>query len=353
MVQKTIKKPNKNEVVDNPHNEEKSLAIPKFMDPINSFHLYGDIIFQDKLKDEDVGLMSQYHDFRHLLNLQFHDEYNIWTSEFSTPSYELDSWKLIYDRLMTLGNTQAFELAQTIDLTFISTENQVKPEKHLNVEISDLTSQVNYLKYLKEVEKVLKNKKNSVHLFLMYEMHSLKRGLELNKMGYSKPLVDLVWGEESWFVDYTLKFYFYDFLTIEKERYFDYIKNNILSMKTQSKCMEVKFCTLEGISTHLTPLDSARFCLDEHGNVLGLFLIFEFPFQEKFLNLVTKSREKTTKISKRRKKREDVLEGILNFYYVGENFIQNTHDNKENVKSEVKDKSQDQNQKRCGFRNLE
>ena len=124
-------------------------------------------------------------------------------------------------------------------------------------------------------------------------------------------------------------------------------------MKTQSNCMEVKFCTLEGIFTHLTPVDSTKFCLDEHGNVLGLFLIFEFPLQEKFLNLVAKSREKRTKISKRKKKRDDVLEDILNFYYVGEKFFQNTQYNKGNTKNEVLYKSQDQNQKRCGFRNLE
>ena len=353
MVQKTIKKPNNKEISDDSHKEEKYPSIPKFIDPINCFHLYGDIIFQDKLKEKDVGLMSQYHDFRHLINLQFNDECNIWTTEFSTPSYELDSWKLIYDRLMTLGSTPAFELAKTIDMIFISTEIQVKPEKDLKIKMPELTSQVNYQNYLKEVEKELRKKRNGFHLFLMYDMHSLKRGLELNKMGYSKPLIDLVWEEESWFVDYTLKFYFYDFLTIERERYFDYIKNNILSMKTQSNCMEVKFCTLEGIFTHLTPVDSTKFCLDEHGNVLGLFLIFEFPLQEKFLNLVAKSREKRTKISKRKKKREDVLEDILNFYYVGEKFFQNTQYNKGNTKNEVLYKSQDQNQKRCGFRNLE
>ena len=188
----------------------------------------------------------------------------------------------------------------------------------------------------------------------MLQMHSLQKGLEIKKIGYSKRLIDLVWEDESWFADYTMKFSFYDFLTIKKENYFDYIKNNFLRAFEQNNNIDMKFTTLDGIHINLDPpMTSTKFYTDENENLRGVFIFHEFSVDEKFLNKVTSLREKKTKISKRKKTRDVLLEEILKHYYGSGEFSQNIQDNSENKKSGSDINLQDQNdKKRCGYRDL-
>lgn len=355
MVQKSIKKPQKKgEIEEKILNKEKKLVvIPKFIDPINCLHLYGDIIFIDKLDEDEIGIVSKYQNFKRIVNIEFHDESNSWTTDFVTPCFEPNSWRLICDRLTSLGSLSAYELAKTIENFFLLMEDQSQKERQemgLNEESLEVISQVKYHQYLKDVQNFLKHKKNNIYLFLMFEMHSLQNGLELKKIGYSKRLVDLVWEDEFSFTDYTINFSFYDFITIRKEDYFDFIKNNFLRVFEQSNNIYWRFSTLEGIHINLdSPMTTTQFCRDENGNLQGMFLFYEFSVEETFLNTVAKSREKTTKISKRKNTRDDLLEAILQHYYGNGEFTQNSELKK--TESDINLQAEGE-KKRCGYRVL-
>jgi len=351
MVGKSLKKSPKDcgEKIEIPSKEQKTEdyieSVPKFIDPIQCFHLYGDIIFLDKLNEEDVGLISSNHFFRSMANLQYHEEFQVWTIDLVSSFYELDSWALVYERLMTLGDKSAYELAKTIEMVFLS-KNEKKEEPSLE---SQTVGPIRPFKqYMKEVENVLSIHQKSIHFFCLYEVNSAEKGLELQKIGFSQNLIDLIWGRETNFVDYMLSFGMFDFISIKKEKYFEFIKNNILSINAKNNVMLLKLNTLEGISTHVLPIPTTRICFDEKGNVRGLMLLFEFEVDETFLIRVAKTREKKTKMNKRKSKREDNLEAILNCYYKNDDFFKkNLGESNDQMSSLDKDPM-----KRCGFRNL-
>jgi len=362
MVRKSIKKSPKDcgDGLEIPSIEQKIddsiKPVPKFIDPIQCFHLYGDIVFLDKINDDDVDLMSTNYFFRSIANLQYNEEFKAWTTDIVSQSYQLDSWVLVYERLMTLGDKSAFELAQTIDKMFISP----KKEEPL-LESQKFEPVQPYKHYLKEIENVLTINQKSLHCFVLYQLHSVEKGLELQKIGFSQNLVDLIWGGETIFVDYMLNFGMFDFIAIEKEKYFEFIKNSILSINAKNNSMLLKLITLEGVSTHVLPKPTTRICFDEKGNVQGLMVFYEYEVEETFLMRVAKAREKKTKMRKRKSKREDNLEEILNYYYKNDDFckkkpkdLEGPEENYQNGGCQMllieKDHSP---MKRCGFRNLD
>ena len=356
MVQKSIKKPGKKHVVPEnkqPLEDYSEQWVPKFIDPLPCFHLYGDIVFMDKLNDSQVGLISPIQGFKNLWNLHFCKKSNIWTMDLVSPSFDLDSWDLLYDRLMSLGDSSAYELAKTIEMVFMVKKNKIKEIKSEETAICAQTKvekkKSEYQKFLKEAEEVLVSKRDSIHFFALYELNSIEeKGLELKKHGYSQNLVNLVYQNEQKFVENTLNFWLFDFLEVEKENYFEFVKHNILGVNAKNNSMKLKFVTFEGISTHSTPIPTTRICLDYMGNVLGLFLLYEFEFEVDFLERVSKSREKKTMETKRIKNREKQLESALKFYYEDfkQDFDEKGPENNLNSANEAP-------LKRCGFRKID
>ena len=365
MVRKSIKKSPKDcddevEIRSKEQKIEESIeSVPKFIDPIQCFHLYGDILFLDKLNDDDVGLMSTNYFFRTIANLQYHEEFKAWTTDIVSQSYQLDSWVMVYERLMTLGDKSAYELAQTIEMVFMS---QKKEEPLLENHTFEPPPDQSYQHYLKEIENLLTIHQNSLYSFVVYELHSVEKGLELQKMGFSQNLVDLIWGGEVNFVDYMLNFGLFDFVAIEKEKYFEFIKNFILTMQAKNSSMLFKLITLEGISTHVLPKPTTRIYFDEKGNVQEMMVFYEYEVEETFLIRVAKAREKKTKMSKRKSKRENNLEEILHYYYKNNDFSKKKPKDLERREENYQDEALGQMllrkndhspiMKRCGFRNL-
>jgi len=368
MVRKSIKKSPKDcddevEIRSKEQKIEESIeSVPKFIDPIQCFHFYGDIIFLDKLNDDDVGLMSTNYFFRTIANLQYHEEFKAWTTDIVSQSYQLDSWFLVYERLMTLGDKSAYELAQTIEMVFMSQKKEEPLLENHTFEPDTFGPVQSYQHYLKEMENLLTIHQNSLHSFVSYELNSVEKGLELQKMGFSQNLVDLIWGGEVNFVDYMLNFGLFDFVAIEKEKYFEFIKNNILTMQANNNAMLLKLITLEGISSHVIPKPTTRVYFDEKGNVQGLMVLYEFEVEETFLIRVAKAREKKTKMSKRKSKRENNLEEILHYYYKNNDFSKKKPKDLERREENYQDEALGQMllrkndhspiMKRCGFRNL-
>lgn len=362
MVQKSIKKPGKKQVLpENKHSlcDDSEKWVPKFIDPISSFHLYGDIVFIDKLNESHVGLISPIQGFKNLWNLQFCKKSNTWTVDLVSSSFNIDSWDLLYDRLMTLGDSSAYDLAKTIEIVFMG-EVQTKKHSIKEIKIEETAeyeqtktekNKSEFQRFLKEVEELLVSKTESVYFFVLYELNSIEKGLELKKHGYSQNMVNLVWQDEQKFIDNTLNFWLFDFLEVEKENYFEFVKHNILGVSAKNNSMKLKFVTFDGISIHSTPIPTTRICLDHMGNVLGLFLLYEFDFDEGYLERVSKAREKKTKETKRIKNREKQLENVLKVYY--EDFTQNPQNDFDEKGMKNLSSSDEVVLKRCGFRKIE
>lgn len=359
MVKKTIKKASK------PSSKEKELKIqpkvedivpiPKYVDPYDCFHLKGDMFFRDKLYDDYIGLISPRNSYRPVAKMSYNHTYNLWGTHFSSANFKYDSWGIVYERLMSLGDLNAYELAKIIEMRFLSKIESGSKIKEPNF-ILPIQSSKNFKNYCNEIDQLLKSKKDSFFLLLQYEVQDAERGLVMKQMGFSERFVDLLWADNSTFVDLSLNNEVNDFITIEKELYFEFIKNNINVITGKSHQMEIIVKTFEGVMTKNLPAGFKKACLDENGNVLGVFTLYEFPFEEAFLDKVWKLREKKTMITKRKSDREENLEKLLDFYYSNADFGQKKTKNEKDGRgndSKLSDDLEIFPTRRCGFRPIE
>ena len=129
MVTKAIKKKaknfskNKNDQDKKKKSEtEATIAVPKFIDLYNCFHLKGDVFFVDKLYYDQVGLMSPRNSFRSISKMTYYEPYNLWETRFATTDFKYDSWGIVYERLMSMGDSSAHELAMVIQNQFLKSK---------------------------------------------------------------------------------------------------------------------------------------------------------------------------------------------------------------------------------------
>ena len=347
MVKKSIKKKSidsdaKHSLQEEGLEEKKcnTQQIQKFLDPITCYHLYGDIYFVDKLYENDVGLLSTQNNFKSISSIEYHAEHECWQVNVIPLIYSLDSWNMVYERLMSLGDKKAYNLAQTIDSVFISNEKipEIKCQEK-QIEVND---------YLADIEKMFQMVKTSFYYFATYHMNSPEKGLEITKMGFSKKMVELTFGNEYVFLDHLLKFGFFDFLTIEAEKYFDYVNNNIRCVNAENNCVtEVKFQTTDGHWCHVMPNITPKVQFNEKGEIVELILFLELKQNEDFLRFVHSKREGKTKFRNKKSKREMDLENLLNFYYNNDEYHKkNVNFVTENLEI-IEDACPD---KRCGYR---
>ena len=326
--------------------EEKShknttQTLQKYLDPIICHHLPGDIYFYDKLNEPDIGLLSTSNLFKTIIDVNYNEKHNLWLTNLRTYNDPLDSWGLVYDRLMSLGDAKAYELAKTIEIVCMSTPK--KQEFDDNFEIDNWQT---YQYFLNDLDNLFKTIENSAYFCAKYEATSKQRGLELKMIGISKKLVELVYGEISVFLDYHLNFGLFDFNVIDKENYFDFVKNRVLCLNAKNNSMKIKFQTLDGHYIYLEPLRTTKAYMNETGQILELMLIFEFFPSEEFIQVVQESRENKTKIRRKKSNRERDLENILLMYYKHEDFKK-----KVEIKEKVKT-NETSAMKRCGFASI-
>lgn len=259
---------------------------------------------------------------------------------------------------MTLGDSSAYELAKVIHSQFLSNSGDLckkvaKPEYILPIETSK-----NFQDFSLEIDQILTNKKDAYYMMVQYEVEFPERGLVMKQMGFSKVLVDLLWGDNSTFLELSLNNEMNDFMTIERERYFEFIQHNIKVITAKSNQLKLNVRTFEGLSTKILPTSFRKVCYDANGNILAIMNLYEFIFEEIFVNKVSKFREKKTFITKRKSERERNLEKLLNVYYSNEDFCQKNIDKQNKAKSgddigsEIIIFQDSDPMKRCGFRTI-
>ncbi len=322
MVKKSIKKRSSESNVKHILQDEKhfhSQQIQKFIDPIQCYH-FGDIYFIDKLYDQDVGLISINNYFKSITNLEYNAEHECWEASIVTFNYSLGSWNLVYDRLMSLGDQKAYDLAQTIDSIYISKKKLKKIEDRDRPKLNNKENG-----YLEEVETMFQLKEKSIYLSCKYQISKTEKSLEIKKIGFSKKLIELAFGNEHAFIDHLLNYGFFDFLTIEAENYFTSINDKLNCVVNAKKyCgMELKFQTIDGYSSHVMPIITRKIQLNENAEVTELIIVMELKLKENFIKLLESKREEKTKYKKKKTNREIDLENLLNFYYNNDEFKKN------------------------------
>lgn len=330
MVKKSLKKDckdlhvkeSKDHHLEKQRKSEKTIkhSVPKFLDPCQYFHLRGDIFFIDRLYDEEIGLISPRNGCRGIDNVVFSPSQNLWSANFVNANFHFDSWSIVFQRLMTLGDQNAFKLASTIQHLLIPIELRIPPPYQLPLEASPYFSQ-----FRKEVDQILSDRKDSHYVLVQYEVQSVEKGIVMTKMGFSKSFVELIWGDESVFLDFMLNYEMNDFISIERERYLEFVTHNIEMVTSKINKVTLRLKSLEGTSTSISPTGIRKQCYDKNGNVVGVTCFYEFPIEEEFKKRVAKSREKKTIVSNRKTMRENNLENFLNLYYSNEEFCKKKH----------------------------
>lgn len=346
MVQKTLKKQRKKKTKEcHPKYEE---TIQKFIDPITYCRLPGDIIFMDKVYEEDVGLLSNYAYYKVMKKIEYRPGYNYLMAEFANKTNEFINWMLIYDRLLSLGNTEAYNLAQAIRMIYDIDQNRMNKQE-LQKGLANDSPDCAYKNFQKEFNEILSSKLNSVYFFAKYCFNTETNSLEVNGVGYSHKLVEIICGDISEFMNYLIDFSFFDFLTVEKDFYFEFIKNALLSVNAKNKFMNLKLQTLDGLFTNVVPNPITIFFSDENANIKEMFLFYEFDIREEFLEKLSRKREMKTEMRKKKTLREGLLESLLSIYY--SNFELNAKESSKNQNHQTTNMEENLlAQKRCGYR---
>ena len=343
MVKKSIKKQKSdyNLTDSSKENPEKNnQKIQKYIDPIKFYHLYGDMYFQDKLYDEDIALLSPCNFFKRITNFDYNPDNDYWGVYFTSVNFNLDSWGLVHDRLLTLGDQNAFDLAQTIESEYLLWNKKLTYDQHeINTEILGEKYQIFY----NDFENFLQTKKNSKYFFGKYQGNS-SNGFEVYQMGLSKSLIEIIFEKDYFFIDYVMNYGLFDFLTIEKERYFDFIRNSILTVRQECQIMELKFETLDGHYQYIIPQMERRFFVSEKGNLIELIVFFEINLMEDFVKKVFTDRNIKNKSKTKLGVRECNLDNMLNAYYKNEEFFKRKSYENNNTKEELFPV------KRCGYK---
>lgn len=338
MVKKTIKKQKKDKTVPIPEENIPTAFQPvcKYIDPIQCYRFDGDIYFQDKIYEEDVSLLSTSNSFKKITNIEFITSSETWKLQFMSLNFPLCSWEILHSRLLTLGDKSAYELAQIIEKIFITSKKEkIYPEEGFGE---------NYTLFLKEFEDLIITKRKSRYFYGKYRFVKSK-GFEIVEMGISQEMVKIVFGNNDIFVDYTVNYGLFDFMTIEKSQYFEFMKIAILSVNIEGKTMHVKFQTLDGHWQYIVPKENTRYYFNPKGQLTELILLYEFDLCEDFVKNTLLERENKMKVRKKKTKRDSYLENMLYFYYPAKDFCE---------KNEIeKGETEEDSLKRCGFKELQ
>lgn len=345
MVQKTLKKQRKKKTKELHPKHEVSLQ--KYIDPITYCRLPGDIIFMDKVYEDDVGLLSNYSYFKFMKRVEYRPEYKYVMADFTNSTNEFVHWRLIYDRLLSLGNTEAYNLAQAIRMIYGVERNQTDGTELQGLK-NDLPETA-YQNFQKELNEILGSKLNSVYFFAKYRFNMDTNSLEVNGIGYSHKLVEIICGDICEYMNYLIDFSFFDFLTVEKKDYFEFIKNALLSVNAKNKFMSLKLQTLDGLFTKVVPNPITIFFSDENANIKEMFLFYEFDISQEFMENLSKKRELKTEMRKKKTVREGCLESLLGIYYT--NFELNAKECSKKLNNQTINIEEGfLTQKRCGYR---
>lgn len=326
--------------------------MPKFINPLQVLRFEGDILFIDEKNNDDIAILSGYGYFNCVKHIEVSSTYDHVSCDLVSIDHGFNSWGLLYDRLKTLGNQDAYSLAELIkEMKMCNLNNppiQARNQESLNPDLR--TFHTVEEDYCKEINNFLSQKKEAVYFIgkhnLIPEMWATK-GLE--SLIFSNEFIKLVFGDIEKYVnslvDHSLSTL--DFVTVDSDEYFQYLQTSFLTRAGVKKPVKFKIKTYEGYSIKLFPKISLFSLKDINENVYKLTLYGEFEIPQYFKEILASSRQQKTHARLKKTYKEKKFENLRNVYFqnlISEKAVEKT---KMTISEE---ELNDQDKKRCGYK---
>lgn len=355
-IKKNLRK-EKNKKRQEKDTEETNISnfVPKFIDPIKILRFEDDILYIDEKNNEDIAIVAGYGYFNNIANIQVSHTYNHVSCNLINKDHDFASWRLLYDRLKTLGNQEANTLAELIiEMKNCKINNApILMPSHPPINPHPKIFQAVEENYLNEINNFLSQKKEAVYFIgkhnLIAENQSMK-GLE--GLVFSNEFLKLVFGDlekcVNGLIDHSLSTL--DFITVDSAEYYQYLQTSFLSRVGVNKPISFRIKTYEGYSIKLVPKMSFFSLKDINENVYKLTSYAEFQIPEYFQEILAKSRQQKTHVRLKKTEKEKRFENLRNLYFeklIHENTLENT-----NISDSGKE-NEDSKKKICGYRMID
>ena len=315
MVSKSIRKPSKKgkgrnfEITIQGANQAdilKKIEVPRFLDPINCYHLYGDICF---LKadyeggDNEIGVLSGYNQFKRVATIGLNSSYISLTLEKSND--QIHQWEFLFSRLNSLNNRHAHELVESM-------QEIRRNESKIKVTDNEKLPKPNYDFFCKELDNYCHENAENFYSLFRFQKHSVERGLELIEIRHSKRTVQFFADDIETFVHLVLEQGVLNPWVIEEKNYLSYMKDSLMNLYLKSKPIGIYATTMEGLKVHINQFPFRRIFSDE--TRMEVVVVTTYDIDEVQINSIKKKREEAKK-SIRKSFRDRQLEETLEIYY--------------------------------------
>jgi hypothetical protein len=356
MVKKAINKQRKKDssilTIINIHDSAK-LEIPKFLDPIKFFRLYGDTLIT--LTSSKV--ISLYSEYKEIQRIDFNIQNQTLRISLQNSTFQHDSWEVLVDRLISLNNIDAYNLANEIKITFAPfiSENKGILLKEREFIPKNLPFYQNYQNEIsRKVQELEEN--NKIYIIFRFQVFDILIGPELIDITYSKNCMEFFAGSIEDFINLIVENKLVDIYSFHKTEYFQDKAKIIMAFRKMTDHAPIKllFKTKEGLEFASEFKQFPFFYGDEDRQEISCIVTTIIPrntfdFLEKYRSdeILKYKKNKLNLVKDLREKR---LEKILRLYYKSEkdekcieNFDETIPFSQGNLLLK---------EKICGFRNL-
>ena len=352
MVSKTIRKPSKK------HNDNtfeiivqgqakanffEKLQVPRFLDPINCYHLYGDLCFAKidySEGDDDIGLLSNYNHFKRVVTIGVNSSFISLILEKTNE--HVHSWEFVCSRLNTLNNRQAKELVEAMQSMQNYSKIQVTDKKG--------SPKQDYNIFCKEIDNYCKENAETFYSVFRFRLNSQEKGLELTEIRHSKKTVQFFADDMETFAHLVLEQGLLNIWVVDEKNYFTYMREALASIYSKSQAIPKYASTMEGYKAYINPIPVRK--IFRNDTLTEIVVIATYEIEESQLEFIQSKREEAKKKIKK-SFRERQLEQTLEIYYKS---IQKEKGLR-NVKHSIEEGFEDNNvflaeRKRCGIKFL-
>lgn len=324
MVSKSIQKPNKKKKT---HTSELILqqtsaslleaeTIPKFLDPFNCYHLFGDICFSKTNQSDELGILSNYNHFKRIISIKIEPYYISLSIEKICD--EIQSWEFLIARLNSLNNKDAHELSQIYSV-ISEGQKAIKSEKlpACTSQSPQKNSEITYHLFCNQIEEFCLKNRESFYSIFKYRIFSLEKGLELTEIRHSIKTMEFFAGDAQTFSNLVVNQGILEIWSVEESDYFSFMKDSITNYLCESQNIKMQAKTMEGFKVQFTATPFRKVFMDDEINEIVCVIKYEID-EQKMEYIEGKRNDSKKKI--KGSYREFQLDQMLSLYY--DNYVE-------------------------------
>ena len=276
---------------------------PKFLQPIIIYRFFGDFVTIDnpEIYSGNISQLSFFLTHKSISKITIKDRLTVHLADdFSKDSSSVD---LYIDRLKSLGNLQAFELAKLMEV--MKEYFQIKDESsninsfyknHFN-KIEDLLSKEELVEYHQ-----MKNRSDSemstnencftfrMKKFFIKKVPYLQYGSLTNKIEFNQKIILLFMNKELKDLSYDDVFDLFNITSIKKENYFQFFSRIVKGFQKDDCEIQGGMRTVENIE--LPSIENLKFVNFNGKNYEENHIIITFKIEEKYIDNLFEIRRK-------------------------------------------------------------